>query len=58
MSGKSMSLGVLAAVAIACLGYAIFQYAKGEPDDAPPLVIGAVVCGTLIVALRNMKQKS
>ncbi|MEZ5997384.1 MAG: hypothetical protein R3B98_01670 [Hyphomonas sp.] len=51
MGGKSAALIILGIVAIACLAYAGYQFWRGEPEDAPPLVIGAVVCGTIIAVL-------
>ncbi|MEZ5945426.1 MAG: hypothetical protein R3C13_06875 [Hyphomonas sp.] len=56
MGGKSAALIILGIVAVACLAYAGVQFWRGEPEDAPPLVIGAVVCGTLI-AVMSRKAK-
>lgn len=56
MGGKQISIIILGIVALACIGYAGYQYYRGEPDDAPPLVIAGIACGTLIAALSARKD--
>lgn len=57
MNGKSVALIILGLIAVACLAYAGYQFWRGEPDDALPLVIAAVVCGTLIAVTRRSGAK-
>ncbi|MCA8892508.1 hypothetical protein [Hyphomonas sp.] len=57
MNGKHVSLVILGIVAVLCLAYAGYQFFRGEPDDALPLVIAAVVCGALITVLGRTSQK-
>ncbi len=44
---------VLGLIVLASLLYAGWMFSQGQGDDALPLVISSVVCGTMIAVLAN-----